>query len=319
MSIIAPKQDLWNTLTKKKYSIPLIGGILSDGASCLYLLIKDISKELEDFILTGKMCTAEIHVLPTEQERTIMERWKQMGLTVTYHRQRIEYMYREATITYLCVGDPVTGIKISLIPWFMLPGRPYPIFVYIYAIWHYQITGKKSLSLSAAAAGKMSGISTLNKSTVSRNIKAMENFIEISHIDRPLSTDEPEMPSDEDMIERIPEILGGDANVESLERRRGQKIKHLPEPIRHTETVQDILSAIPDEFPQIVKDGEPAKKKTRDVRKRPGRPRGKGSQRAQRQPDFVDMAQIEKTRRAFIEICRGIVLNAAAVYHRFLI
>lgn len=195
----------------------------------------------------------------------------------------------------------------------------YPIFTYIYAIWYYQTTGKKSLSQSAAAAGKLFGIDTMNKSTVSRNIKAMEHFIEISQIDRLLPTDEPEAPSDEEVIERIPEILGSGASVESLERRYGQRIKRLPEPIRHTGTEQDILSAIPGELSQVVKDGEPAKKKTRDVRKRPGRPRGKGSRRAQRQPDFVDIAQIEKTRRAFIEICRSMVVNAAAVYHRFLI
>jgi hypothetical protein len=316
MNIIPSKQDFWNTPTKKKYSVPLI---LSDGASCLYLLIKDVSKELEDFILTGKTQTAEFHVLSAEQERTVMDRWKQMGLTVTYHRQRIEYMYREVTITYLCVGNPATGMKISLIPWFMLPRRPYPIFAYIYAIWYYQTTGKKSLSQSAATAGKLFGIDTLNKSTVSRNIKAMEHFNEISQIDKPLSTDGPETPSDKEVIECIPEILGSDTSVESLERRYGQRIKRLPEPIQHTGAAQDVLSAIPGEFSQVIKNSEPPKKKTRDVRKRPGRPRSKGSQRVQRQPDFVGAAQIEKKRRRFIEICRSMVLNATAVYHRFLI
>jgi hypothetical protein len=157
----------------------------------LYFLVRDISQELEEFILTGKKHSDELHVFSEEREREMIKVWRQLGLKVAYHYQQIEYMRCNVMITYLRVFNPATDINISLIPWFMLPpNRPYPIFVYVYSIWYYHITGKKSLSQSAAAAGKLFGIDSLNKSTVCRSIKSLEGFIDISRIDRPLSVDE---------------------------------------------------------------------------------------------------------------------------------
>lgn len=87
MNIIPPKQEFWNTLPKKIYTLPLI---LSDGESCLYLLIQDVNKDLEDFILTGKAHTSEFHVLSAEQESALTDCWNRLGLTVTYNSQKIE-------------------------------------------------------------------------------------------------------------------------------------------------------------------------------------------------------------------------------------
>ena len=251
----------------------------------------------------------------------MIRRWERNGLRAAYHRQQIDYMNWKATVTYLRVCDPATGTSISLIPWFMLPGRPYPVFAYVYAIWHYQSTGEKSLSLSAAAAGKLFGIGGLNKSTVSRNIKAMGDFIDLSHIDRPLATGACGSQSDEEMIGRIPEILRCSPPNESLEEIYGEMAKRLPAPINSKEAAKLALSGIPVEYSQIMKCGgnDPDNGKLRDCRKRPARPRKKGTRRVQRPLRFASPHQIEKARIAFIGICQALVLDAAATYRRFLI
>jgi len=66
-------------------------------------------------------------------------------------------MNQNVKIKYLQVSNPETGINISLIPWFSLPGRPYPIFLYAYAFWHYENSQRKSMEVSAMVAGKNSG------------------------------------------------------------------------------------------------------------------------------------------------------------------
>ena len=308
MDIILSGDDFWKNQIKNNFWVSLI---LSGEGSCMYLLIKDIGKELEEFILGGKAEATELHVFTAKQEKALISKWKGLGMEATYHSQQIEYMYRRVTVTYLRVRDPASDSAISLIPWFMIPGRPFPVFIYVYAIWHYQKTGGKSLRESAAAAGKLFGIKRLNKSTVSRNIKAMGEFIDIAHIDRPLAVEEPERPSDWEMIGLIPEILRGELPIESLA---------LPAPVNRAKASKRALSGIPVEFSRITKDRGPcSEKKARDSRKRPARARGKRLRRVQRQPEFVGFQQIEKTRIAFIGICRAIVLDAASTYHRFLI
>jgi hypothetical protein len=63
-------------------------------------------------------------------------------------------MESSVIIKYLQVLNPKTDVSISLIPWFLLSGRPYPVFIYIYANWHYESFGKKSMKQSAIATGK---------------------------------------------------------------------------------------------------------------------------------------------------------------------
>jgi len=197
MNILLFECGFWNTFGKNSNKIPLA---LTDGDSCLYLLIKDIHKDLNDFILSGIAQAYELHVFSEAQEKEMIGHWARFGLKATYRSQKITYMNTDIAIIYLHVRDPVAGVGISLILWFMLPGRPYPVFVYIYAIWHYHVTEKKSLSESACAAGRVFGVNGLNKSTVSRNIKAFEGFIEVSSIGRPLAAECQDATSDEEIL-----------------------------------------------------------------------------------------------------------------------
>ena len=315
MSILLHENDFWKNLNNN-FAVPLI---LVDGRACLYYLVSNIHEDLERFITTGMTETKVFNVLPKEREDFLISHWAQLGFIITYHDQRMTYMHKNVSITYLKVKNPKTGVIISLLPWFLLPDRPYPIFIYIFAIWHYQIEGNKSLSQTAAATGKLFGIKEFHKSTVSRSIKALENIIDISRINSPLSVEQPELPTYEDLNKLVQEILSSAASIESLEENYREMIKPLPKPVNRTESATRALSGIPIEYSKIIKDKEVIERNPRDTRKRPPRPRCEEAECVQRPPRFVDFERLEQTRKDFIETCRCIVLDAAISYHRFLV
>jgi len=339
--IVTLENNFWKNLNKNHSGIPLI---LVDDESCLYYLVKDLHEELEKFIRTGKTQVKEFHVFPEEEELEMARQWENLGLTVTYHSQQLWYMSCRFKVTYLKVSSPDNGMSISLVPWFVLPGRPFPVFVYIYAIRHYKISGEKSLSKSAAATAKVFGIDSFNKSTVSRNIKALENFADITRIDRPLAVEGSEAPSDAtgatdtndatgatdtdagddgaalaETIGLIAEIVKNCPPLKSLEEEYGKRVKQLPKPINSATAARRALAGIPGEFFKVIKESPPFSGISRDTRKRPARPRPEGPKCVQRPLRFVESWKIEKERKDFIKICRHIVLDAAAAYHRFLI
>jgi hypothetical protein len=148
----------------------------------------------------------------------------------------------------------------------------------------------------------------------------MENSIDTSRIESPFSHDTQCTPSYEEIIESLPEILESCTSIESLREIYGEMVKHIPSPVRGIKTVSCILGSIPEEYAKVIKPGEAARGgKSRDTRDRPARPRKKANKRVQRPIYFVNSAQIDKVRRGFIEICRGLVLYTAVTYHQFLI
>jgi hypothetical protein len=255
--------------------------------------------------------------------------WTGLGMTVTYHRQQVELVDR-ITIAYMKVQNPQTGLSISMMPWFVVVGRPYPIFAYIYAIGHYQKAEVKSLGETAAAVRKLFGISGFHKSTVSRSLSAMAGFIDASGLDRPLAAEglkkagsaasraEPDKPG-ESAIDAISEILASYPSLEALEREIGDKARRLPKPIKRADRVAHALCGIPDGQFEIIIRGEPCARPPPDRRKRPPRPRSRRPKPVQRPLNFVGYPQREEERRAFIAICRHLALDAAVKYHRFLV
>jgi hypothetical protein len=314
--ILPQKNDFWKNLNKNIFDLPLI---FVDNATCLYYLASDIDDELASFINTGRTNNNEFRVFPKEREETLVKHWTQLGLITTYHIQKIDYMHHRVSITYLKIRNHETGVSISILPWFMLPGRPFPVFIYIYAAWHYHSTNKKSLSQTTAATKKVFGLEGLDKSTVSRNIKAFENIIDASRINKPLTIEQPELSYNNSLSMLVSEIVCNTSSIESLKERYKEMIKQLPEPINRAETVAVVLSGIPSEYSKVIKSEEVIREKTRDTRKRPPRTRRKGTERVQRSPKFVSFRQLEHRRRGFIEICRCLVLDAAVSYHRFLV
>jgi hypothetical protein len=302
----------------------------------LYYLVNDVSEALEYFVQTGKQpeedrgTNREYHVFPCEREAAMIAVWRELGMTVTYHRQQVELTNR-ITVAYMNVVNPKTSMNISMIPWFMVVGRPYPIFAYAYAIGYYQRAEKKSLAESAAAVRKLFGIRSFHKSTVSRSISAMEEFLDASQLDRPLSADALRDPAclagsqtgtgqaDESIVEQVSELLTAYPSLEALEKASGEKVRPLPKPVRRTDRISRALSDIPDERFNIILRREPGGRPSRDRRKRPPRPRNKGSGHVQRPLKFVDYPQREEERKAIIAICRRLALDAAATCHRFLV
>ena len=287
----------------------------------MYFLITDLNAELAEFMLTGKNNEDGIfHVFPPHEEDAMAGHWEELSYEVKLRRQQICHMRHTITIEYLEVRSPETGASISLVPWFLLPGRRYPVFVYLYAIWHYHRTGKKSLDESASAAGKVFRVEQLNKSTVFRSIKAMERSIDIARIDEPLSSGVHEAVSREELLERIPEILEGRRSIGSLREIYGEMVKPLPVPVRQSKAIGQVLSNIPDKLSNVIKPRGAAGRKVRDARKRPARARkGGGKERVQRIICYAESWEIERIRMGFIEISRSLVMDAAVKYNRFLV
>jgi hypothetical protein len=231
----------------------------------------------------------------------------------------MEYMHRKVTITYPQVSNHATGTKVSLIPWFLLPERPYPIFIYIYAIWHYNNSGKKSQRLTAAATGKVFGVDSFNKSTVCRNIKALEGLFDSIRTDRPITGKTTMTLSNRDVIGHIPDMLKCCTSIEALREMLGDNIEPAPEGINNRKTPAYALNDMPPEFLEVIIEAMPAGSRRRDTRIRPIRPRKRPANTVQRNLRFVDSAKIERIRRDFIAVCMCIAMESAIIYHKFLL
>ena len=122
-------QDLgeaWEVISNVHIGLPVIQ------RGCgprLFYLVKETGGDLKRFIDTGLTEVSEFHVLSEEEERGLAGQWEGRGLTVTYHSQKMDYMNEGFTVIYMRVSDPDSGANISIIPWFLLHGRPYPVFV----------------------------------------------------------------------------------------------------------------------------------------------------------------------------------------------
>jgi len=313
------KQELRTNITEIFSRVPAV--FLRDDGNRAYILVKDLSEEMTEYISSGKVTTSELHVFSEGYERELIRKWRSMGFEFGYRSQRLEYIGRDVTVKYLEVSNPQTGIKISLIPWFLAPGRPFPIFVYLYAVWHYNNSEQKSMQLSVMATRKLFRISNFSKSTLSRTIKFMEPLLSSFQMNSPLPAEEPEIPSAAETINCISELLKNCQSIEAIEKATGIKAVCLSPPIRRKNNVSYALSLIPNELSNVIKEKKPGPEKGSDSRKRPARPRKRPQERppVQHVPDYVEFHERERIRRAFIHLCEAIVLNAAVSYHRFLI
>lgn len=307
------KQDVMENIFR---DIPIV---LAADDLHLYFLIKDINKDLETFIFTGKKNATEFQVFSKKDMQKMSDYWKGLGLKVTYHSQNMNYLYTDITIIYPQISDPKTNMNISLIPWFMLPDRPYPIFIYIYSIWHYLNSERKSQRLSAEVTRELFGLNSFNKSTICRNLKVMEHLFAIFQINRPLSTDTQEAPSIKDIISDIPKVLKECPSIETLRGIYGDRAAQLPERINNKENISCSLSGIPNEYSKVIKESEPIRGNSQDSRKRTSRPRKKRERPVKLRLSFVESQEIKQKREAFIAYCRNMIMDAATTYHQLLL
>ena len=296
-----------------------IPAALSTGGECIYMLVKDISKELEGFIYTGMTDKSRLHALSREDERAVAECCGRHGLTLNYCSQCLEYMHRKVTVAYPQIRYRKGAAKVLLIPWFTLPDRLYPVFTYIYAIWHYNASGKKSQRLSAAAAGKVFGIDSFHKSTVCRNIKAMEGLAESIMGGSPAPDEKSGKQAAVDVIESIPEILKHCPTAAALKESLGGTVFPMPEHMNNTQKPGDALSSIPLDYSKAIVEPPHSGSRQRDTRKRPPRPYRRPGNHVQRPLRFADSAKIRRIRRDFIAACRDKVIDTATAHHKFLL
>ena len=292
---------------------------LSNGDGCVYTLVKELSPDLEKFILTGETELNEFQVFPDGVVDTLPERMAQCGLKVGYISQRMEYMHRTVTINCPRVSAKGTDINVYLIPWFSLPDRPYPVFAYIYAIWHYNVSEKKSQRLSAAATGKVFGIESFNKSTVCRNIKAMGVVFENPVASGAASGESDVARSNEDLIGFIPKMLECCLSAEALGEVFGSTVAPVPERVNTAPKTVHALESIPQDYSKVAMDPPPAGIRRRDTRKRQARPYRPPENRVQRPLIFADSEKIKQIRRDFIAACMPIVVGYATGYRKFLL
>ena len=320
MKIIAQLITLVQEVIKKQLQ-SLFSGIpiaFEDGKSCIFVLVKDLSKDIEDFILAGKPGITELHLLSKEQSQELQKYCKRLGLKCSFHSQMLEYMRCKAEIIYPQISNPVAGLKVALIPWFVLPGRPFPIFVYTYGIWHYTTGEQTSMRLSAEETRDLFGIGSFNKSTLSRSIKAMEGFLNISAIDRPLSTNEPKISPTDELIIHIPELLITCPTIESLEKAFGIKSVPLPPPVNRKVEIANIMSNIPEGL-RVAVNSKNIIKKGHLVTRHNRQPQKSTESCTKHKTDFVETPEKKRIRLEFIAICKAMVLDAAIGFHRFLI
>jgi len=208
----------------------------SDGA--IYILMKDLPEETENYIQGERYEGLELSVLPEGYEKMVFAGWRSRGFECTYCKQSMEYMKRDAIIRYLHVKNPGTEVSIFLIPWFMLPRKKYPVQIYAYAAWYSTYAEKPAGVTEAAEVVKeLFGLETFDPSTVYRSRAQMSRLLrEHGENDDALSIQEPKTATTEAIIEWVTEFLEKQPMDKSIEYADGMKAAGIDaQPIPATE------------------------------------------------------------------------------------
>ena len=90
-----------------------------------------------------------------------------------YHRYQIEYMGRDYEV--VCPRYVFEdGTEVIVIPWWLIPGRPYPLPVYLFACSLYSANPKLGQRGAAEGARVKFKLETFSHSTVSRSFRSFE-------------------------------------------------------------------------------------------------------------------------------------------------
>jgi len=103
-------------------------------------------------------------ILPPEPKQALKERAYALG-------------FGHDVYQIYCPEIQEDGIKYLIVPEFMIPGRPYPVYVYMYAISLYSSNPKMGQREAAEKTGKRFGIEKFSHSTVCRAMKRLEALI----------------------------------------------------------------------------------------------------------------------------------------------
>jgi hypothetical protein len=104
-------------------------------------------------------------------------------LDAGYQQYERNYTIKEQYREYIVVcpefrKDAAEASPIVILPDFLIPGRPYPVYVYLFAIRLYSTHPEKGQRWAAAETRKQYGLSTFAHTTLGRAMKAFVRNIE---------------------------------------------------------------------------------------------------------------------------------------------
>jgi len=325
----------------------------------IYILIKDLPEEMENFIGGEPFKGEELHVFSEAYEKRVLRRWREHGYECTYHRQSMEYMSRTITIKYLHVKNPETKIGVSLIPWFMLPRRKYPVTTYVFAAWYSTLPEEKAgVRKTGEVVRELFELNTFDPSTVWRTRAEISRIYgEQGENEDPISIQEPKIASTAAIMDRVIEFLEKCPSAETIEDNKNGgtdefKVQTAPAAAENDgqenenqegagqdknsknhggsantasagRAAEDAVSAgILGNIPvelAKVRRLEPVRQSKHDRRDRPARPRGERSPKESKGSVLIESGELKKKRDELTKVCMNMVLNAVCLYHKFLI
>lgn len=111
-------------------------------------------------------------------QRELEVAFRAIGYSVGYRYKKLLADNREYEVTYPIVTNRETEGEIVILPEFVSPHRPYPIYSYIFAVAIYELNSEIPQRIAASLTRKQFGLETFSHSTVCR---ARKKFQEIVH------------------------------------------------------------------------------------------------------------------------------------------
>lgn len=279
--------------------------IINGGKSDRYILIKALPDDLNEWIITGKTKGITFRILTTNEENELKSMCRRLKLKFRRGRQTMEYMGYTAEIEYPRIVDPVNKTCVSLIPWFMLHRKKYPVFIYLFTYW-LCVCQNKSERQSAVAAEQLFG-TKIHFSTVSRSIKMAQT---LSGTLDTSTTASSSAITFGDILKDIPELLSLKSNLDQPQPSCvGASITLANVTVRFAKFIRTVPKALSTATPPTATSRH--KRAIKDL--------SKNKPTKQKPTQFIDEKNITRVRRRFIAQCRRLVFNVAKRYHKFLI
>ena len=116
----------------------------------------------------------QIQIEPPKELKEFLD----LAESVRYHHYQIEYIkHHEIVCPRYYFAN---GISVTLIPWYLIPGRPYPIQIYLFACELYSSNPKLGQRGAAEATRIKFNLETFSHSTVCRSFKSLEDAQRLS-------------------------------------------------------------------------------------------------------------------------------------------
>ena len=121
------------------------------------------------------------------QDTQLEKEYRDAGYQRYERRYKLKGQYKEFTVICPEFRNDTEGAEpIVLIPEFLVPGRPYPVYVYMYAIDLYSNASEKGQRWAAKETRKYFGLASFAHTTLGRALKV---FIRIIGVDAAMAPD----------------------------------------------------------------------------------------------------------------------------------